>query len=60
MGLEPKFAVFNQRSLSQSQTYPVSPFTQSAMMRKIARRVRQAISVGGSGPVPNRLPHYFG
>jgi len=26
-------------------------------MPKIARQVRQAILMGGSGPVPNRLPH---
>jgi len=29
------------------------------MMLKIARRAYQAIFVGGSGPVPNRLPHDF-
>jgi hypothetical protein len=41
--------IFNQKNHNRPPIDPASPFAQSVMMRKIARRGRQAIFVNGVG-----------
>jgi hypothetical protein len=52
--------IFSQKNQFRSPIDSAFPFAQSAMMRKIARRVIQAIFVDGVGRNSNRLPHDFG
>jgi hypothetical protein len=50
---EPKPAIFNQKNLFRLPNDPTFLFARSAMMLKIARRLGQAIFVGGVGLEPH-------
>ena len=62
MKKERRLISINHKSQFRSLIDLVSPFAQIVGKPKIARQACQAVPfqvMGGSGPVPNRLPHVF-